>query len=671
MPRLSMTLLQPRHLLATGLLGTALLATLHAQTATAPPAAAPAAAANGSGRFPLTVDSIMRGPALVGYPPIGPPLVRRRHAPVLRVAGARRGRKRHVGGRRGRLGPAPAVRRRPAAGASGHRASGIAPAGGSWARLAATSPCIDTVAGTRTELTRTSGGESAPRWARDETHVTFVREGGLFLLPLTGGGIQQIAESGPKTPDPKKTDSQAALTAEETALLAHARETKRKRERDEARREKEALPKLELRARQTATDLQLDASGKYVWAIVTERPESAKTADVPDYVTESGYVGDLPGGPRSATSRTRRCWRCSTCSRARRPGSRCPRPAAPRRSRASFAGACRCCPTTAPSRWPRSGRPTTRIAGWCGSTRPPARPPCSITCMTTPGCARASARVLRATGGCPRRIASGSRRSAPAGCTSMSSTPMRAARRVRSPRASGKSPTSPLRTDRRTFYLTTTEVNPGERHLYAVGVDGGARTRLTTMTGSNEGEMSPDGKTIGLIYSAGNRPPEVFVSAYGSDRIGNPRDDEPHRGVGVVSLARSAGDHLSVARRQDAPCAPLHAGDGRREAARRRARRCCSCTAPAICRTRTSTGRRTTASTCSITCWRRAATSCSTWTTAPVPATGATGAPRSIATWAARTSRTSSMARSTWRTRRRSIRSGSACTAAATAASSR
>jgi dipeptidyl aminopeptidase/acylaminoacyl peptidase len=70
-------------------------------------------------------------------------------------------------------------------------------------------------------------------------------------------------------------------------------------------------------------------------------------------------------------------------------------------------------------------------------------------------------------------------------------------------------------TDRRTFFLTTTEVHPGERHLYAVGIDGGPRTRLTTMTGGNLGEVSPDGKTIGMVHSAGNAPPEVYVSPYG------------------------------------------------------------------------------------------------------------------------------------------------------------
>ena len=84
---------------------------------------------------------------------------------------------------------------------------------------------FDTVAGTRTDLTRMAGGESSPRWARNESHVTFVRDGGLFLLPLAGGGVHQIAESGQKTPDPKKTESQEALAREEAELLAHVRDT--------------------------------------------------------------------------------------------------------------------------------------------------------------------------------------------------------------------------------------------------------------------------------------------------------------------------------------------------------------------------------------------------------------------------------------------------------------
>jgi dipeptidyl aminopeptidase/acylaminoacyl peptidase len=68
-----------------------------------------------------------------------------------------------------------------------------------------------------------------------------------------------------------------------------------------------------------------------------------------------------------------------------------------------------------------------------------------------------------------------------------------------------------LSADRKKFYITSTELHPGERHLHAMPVDGGERTKLTSMTGGNAGEVSPDDSTIGLIYSYSNKPHEVFV----------------------------------------------------------------------------------------------------------------------------------------------------------------
>src|SRR5262249_2329499 len=38
--------------------------------------------------------------------------------------------------------------------------------------------------------------------------------------------------------------------------------------------------------------------------------------------------------------------------------------------------------------------------------------------------------------------------------------------------------------DQTTFYITSTEVHPGERHIFAMPVEGGARTKLTSLTGS-------------------------------------------------------------------------------------------------------------------------------------------------------------------------------------------
>ncbi len=54
-----------------------------------------------------------------------------------------------------------------------------------------------------------------------------------------------------------------------------------------------------------------------------------------------------------------------------------------------------------------------------------------------------------------------------------------------------------LSPDGSTFYIQSTEVHPGERHVYAMSVDGGARTKLTTQTGSHDGAISPDNSMFG------------------------------------------------------------------------------------------------------------------------------------------------------------------------------
>jgi len=70
-----------------------------------------------------------------------------------------------------------------------------------------------------------------------------------------------------------------------------------------------------------------------------------------------------------------------------------------------------------------------------------------------------------------------------------------------------------LSQDKNRFYITSTEQHPGERHLYAMPVGGGARTKVTSMTGSNVGDVSPDDSTIGMVYSYSNKPPEVYLAA--------------------------------------------------------------------------------------------------------------------------------------------------------------
>lgn len=81
--------------------------------------------------------------------------------------------------------------------------------------------------GTRRQITRTTGAESSPRRARHDTHVTYVRDGNLFIVPVAGGTtalVTQLTDVAPKKVEPRLTDSQKFLRDEEEAPIEHVRE---------------------------------------------------------------------------------------------------------------------------------------------------------------------------------------------------------------------------------------------------------------------------------------------------------------------------------------------------------------------------------------------------------------------------------------------------------------
>jgi hypothetical protein len=65
--------------------------------------------------------------------------------------------------------------------------------------------------------------------------------------------------------------------------------------------------------------------------------------------------------------------------------------------------------------------------------------------------------------------------------------------------------------DKKWWYFSSNEVHPGERHFYRMPLDGGTRTKITGMTGSNEVSLSPDEKWIAMRYSYSNKPWEIYV----------------------------------------------------------------------------------------------------------------------------------------------------------------
>ncbi|MET0464345.1 MAG: prolyl oligopeptidase family serine peptidase [Chitinophagaceae bacterium] len=68
-----------------------------------------------------------------------------------------------------------------------------------------------------------------------------------------------------------------------------------------------------------------------------------------------------------------------------------------------------------------------------------------------------------------------------------------------------------LSKDKKTFYLSTNEVHPGEQHFYRLTIATGKKEQLTTMTGSNQVTISPDEKYLAILYSYSNKPWELYL----------------------------------------------------------------------------------------------------------------------------------------------------------------
>src|SRR5436309_2452920 len=202
-------------------LGIAVLSwTAHPGGASAPP--------RKPGGFELSVDSIMRGPKLVGYPPTG--LRWSGDSSRLYFEWRRPGDEEAstwvVGRDGGELKKLTDAERRNAP-----------PVSGQWDKAhrrvlfvdQGDIVLVDSVANTRRQITRTTGAESNPRWARRETAVTFTRENNLFIVPVNSpvgsdsGVVIQLTDVAPRKRDPRDTDSQKFIKTEEEKLIEHTR----------------------------------------------------------------------------------------------------------------------------------------------------------------------------------------------------------------------------------------------------------------------------------------------------------------------------------------------------------------------------------------------------------------------------------------------------------------
>lgn len=254
--------------------------------------------------FELTVDSIMRGPRLVGYPPTGVYWSQDSQRIYFRWKQAGEPRLKetslYVVNRDGS-----GLRR-----LTDDEAKQAPPANGELSKDKTMTVFADEgdifiyvhANGTRRQITRTVDAETNPHFTFDQKHVYFTRLSNLYVISLDGGSLEQLTDirvgGGAPAPSatPKGTDSQEYLKKEERTLLDAVRERAEQREdQEKKRKEREKRKPLNLPTGQNAIALNLSPDGKNVIATISEPATGAKNTIVPNYVTESAYTEDIPG----------------------------------------------------------------------------------------------------------------------------------------------------------------------------------------------------------------------------------------------------------------------------------------------------------------------------------------------------------------------------------------
>jgi dipeptidyl aminopeptidase/acylaminoacyl peptidase len=167
----------------------------------------------------------------------------------------------------------------------------------------------------RRQITRTVDAEINPHFTFDQKRIYFTRLNNLYVMSLDGGSLEQLTDirtggaagSTVASASPQRgTDSQEALKKEERGLLDAVRERAEQREeQDKRRKEREKRKPFNVPGGQNVINLNLSPDGKYVIGTVTEPAAGAKNTIVPNFVTESGYTEDIPGRSKVGDTQNR------------------------------------------------------------------------------------------------------------------------------------------------------------------------------------------------------------------------------------------------------------------------------------------------------------------------------------------------------------------------------
>ncbi len=357
-------------------------------------------------------------------------------------------------------------------------------------------------------LTQTIAEERRPSFSADGRRVFFVRDDDVFSVDLADGLVRQLTNIR-RDPAPKDSVAEGQRLALETAqlgLFEAIRDRARRdslREAERKREEGERPAAFHLSRRERLGDVAVSPRGDALVFTTRVTAEDARTAQVPSYVTKSGYTEELEArtkvGDVQATGRVvfMRLPAGTATVLDVLPGDSARTPA--------FAGIVG---------WNRAG-----THALLSSTSRDFKTKRLLTASGESGAVRVvdtirdSAWVAGPCGDCAGwandRIWFVSEAD---GWAHLYTTDVDGGGRRQLTRGEWEVLGVDLSPDRRTFRLTTNRGSPFEQHFETLPVAGGEPRRLTTRPGGHEVTMSPDGDRIADVFSTANRPPELFLA---------------------------------------------------------------------------------------------------------------------------------------------------------------
>jgi dipeptidyl aminopeptidase/acylaminoacyl peptidase len=486
--------------------------------------------------FPLTIHSIMRGPELVGQPPIGVQWTDDSEWIYFRWV---------PGGEA--WDASPALYRIPAEGGEPEKlddaeAEDLAITYARGALSPDRTLRLSSMAGDLylverrnlqvTRLTETADGESAVAFRNDGEAVFFVRADNLFEMTLEEGLVRQLTDIRQGTPPreaQEPTGQKGFLLNQQERLFEHVRRMQAEQEEREAEREAaregEAEP-LYIDRGERVQGLDPTPDGAYVAVTVYKPAEGAQRVLIPDWITESGYteemnvrtkVGDLNGSSRIgllevATGAT--TWLDLY----------------PMDDQEGEGGQ--------ESRGGASSDPDLSMAGFIGWNDAGTKG--LLTSVSYDNKTRWIFSVDRATGdltlldtlydeawvagpcsyGCSGWIPESDQVYFVSEATGYAHLYTVAAD------GTGKRALTSgewevldvvIPEDRGGFILRTNEGSPFNEHVYTMRFDGSRKRAITSGLGSYEATVSPDGERMAVVHSTSNRPPELYVAPFEAD----------------------------------------------------------------------------------------------------------------------------------------------------------